>query len=226
MGGRVTERLEEGGETALGPLRRCAVSGEQRPLAELVRFVVGPGDAIVPDLKRRLPGRGVWITCARDVLDRAVQKGHFARAFKRQVKVGPELSTMVEDLLKHDALGRLSLANKAGTVITGFAKVERALGSGKVAGLLHGNDASDDGCRKLDGKYLKILGQASAGARIARCFNVEELSLALGRSNVVHAAVIEGKAGCALLDAVARLNAFRVGSAKINESRMPGCGEE
>jgi len=223
---RLKEPAPRDGKTAGGPERKCVVSGEQRPLSDLIRFVVGPGETVVPDLKRRLPGRGAWVVCRRDVLERAVQKGYFARAFKRQVKVDPQLSQMVEDLLKQDALARLSLANKASAVVAGFSKVERALESDHVAGLLHGSDASDDGCRKLDGKFLKNLGEAGTEGRIARCFNVDELSLALGRSNVVHAAVIEVKSARALLDAVARFDAFRADSAKTTNPAKTGCGEE
>jgi hypothetical protein len=223
---RLKQRVPADGEAANERLRRCAVDGGQHPQSELIRFVVGPDDAVVPDLKQRLPGRGVWVSCKRDVLDQAVRKGHFARAFKRRVTVDPELSQLVEDLLKQGALSRLSLANKAGAVVAGFAKIERALQDGRVAGLLHASDGGDDGCRKLDGKYMKNLGQARAEGGIARCFNVDELSLALGRSNVVHAAVIEVKSARALLDAVARLDAFRAASVKFNESRTPGCGEE
>ena len=120
-----------------GATRQCAVSRNHLPVEALIRFVVGPDEAVVPDLKRRLPGRGVWLACQRETVDAAVEKGHFSRAFKRRVKASPELADLVEHLLRQAALSRLSLANKAGAVTCGFAKVEQAIGKGRVAGLVH-----------------------------------------------------------------------------------------
>ena len=210
-----------------GVVRQCAVSREQLPVEALIRFVIGPDDAVVPDLKRRLPGRGVWLTCDRDTLETAAQKGHFARAFKSPVTVAPDLSERVDKLLAQAALSRLSLANKAGAVVAGFTKVEQAIASGRAIGLLHAEDGSDDGCRKLDAKYKSANEKAGRINKIARCFNVDELSLALGRSNVVHAAVIDEQSSSGLFETVGRLETYRAGRALGNNSpALPGRGEE
>ncbi len=215
------------GRAPRGRERQCAVTRACRPLEELIRFVAGPDGAVVPDLRQRLPGRGVWVTCARDVLEEAVAKNHFARAFKRRVGVDEDLADLVEDLLKRAALSRLSLANKAGAVIAGFAKVEQAVSGGQAVALLHAREAAGDGRGKLDGKFLAGGRGTAAKEKIIGCFNADELSLALGRSNVVHAAVIDDRAGRSLLQAVERLEAYRAGRAAYDKApAMTGCGEE
>ena len=207
--------------------RQCAVSRAQLPVDALIRFVVGPNGSVVPDLKRRLPGRGVWLTCNRGTVDHAVQKGHFSRAFKRRVEVSADLGEQVESLLRQATLSRLSLANKAGAVTCGFAKVEQALGKGRVAGLMHAREAAADGCRKLDAKLRKEAEKNAAPARIIRRFNADELSLALGRSNVVHAAVIDDRSSCGLFEAIDRLEAYSAkGAVCADAPGQPGRGEE
>lgn len=189
--------------------RQCAVTRIVRPRDELIRFVVDPEGRVVPDLKRGLPGRGAWVTAAADMVAQATAKGIFARAFRQPVKVDQSLVPLVEGLLEKAALAALSLANKAGQVIVGFDQVDGAIRGGKVAALLHASEAAQDGRRKLDGKLARIRPQAP----VIGAFNAEQLSLALGRPNVVHAAVTEGGASAGFLGAVARLERFRVGSA-------------
>lgn len=189
--------------------RQCAVTRIVRPRDELIRFVVDPQGKVVPDLKARLPGRGVWITAARDVLEQAVRKGHFSRAFRRPVIVDADLPDLVGTLLRRAALSALALANKAGAVTAGFAKVEEAIAKGRVAALIHAGEAAADGRRKLD----SALRRARPEAPIVCLFTAEELSLALGRTNVIHAAVTGSGAGAGFLGAVARLERFGAGSA-------------
>jgi hypothetical protein len=163
----------------------------------------------VPDLKERLPGRGAWITAASDVVAQAVRKGLFGRAFRRQVKADSALPELVGSLLRRSALGALGLARKAGAVTAGFAKVERAIDKGEVAALIHATEAAADGRGKLDAKLRRI----SPEAAVLTAFGGEELSLALGLPNVIHAAVTGGGAGAGFLRAVARLERFGAGSA-------------
>lgn len=192
--------------------RQCAVTRISRPVAALIRFVADPDGGVVPDLKRALPGRGVSVTCARDVIETAVRKGVFARALKRSVRVDESLPAQVEALLVQAALGRLALANKAGQVVAGFVKVEAAIAKGSVAGLVHAAEAAADGRRKLDGAFARPSG-GHAGAPVLICFSAEQLSLALGRANVIHAAVTGSGAGAQFLAAAARLERYRAGSA-------------
>jgi len=200
---------ESAARTAAAAERQCAVTRIVRPREALIRFVVDPEGRVVPDLKARLPGRGVWVTAAADVVAEAARKGHFARGFQRTVAVAPDLATLVESLLARAALGALALANKAGQVVAGFAQVAEALDRGRVAGLIHAAEAAEDGKRKLDSK----LRGGDPDAPVVGRFTGEELSLALGRPYVVHAAVTGGGAGAGFLTAVARLERFGAGSA-------------
>src|SRR5215470_9461818 len=117
-------------------LRMCAVSREQKPVSELIRFVVSPAGEVVPDVKRKLPGRGLWVSAAREVVAEAVRRHQFSKGFKRNVRVAPTLPTDTENLLVQSAVEALAMAAKAGQVVSGFAKVEAALtarqGGGRI----------------------------------------------------------------------------------------------
>lgn len=191
--------------------RRCALSRAQRPRDELIRFVLAPDGTVVPDLKERLPGRGMWLTASRDTVADAVKRKVFARALKGEAKVPEELPAQVERLLAEAALSALALANKAGEAAFGFAKVEEAIARGRVLALIHAREAAEDGCRKLDGKARG----ASFGRLIPaiRAFGTDELSLATGRPNVIHAALIQGGAAERVLAAASRLERYRKGRA-------------
>src|SRR5262249_3678007 len=134
---------------APGTHRFCAASGAVRPVDEMIRFVVGPDGAAVPDLKRRLPGRGIWITATRQALRGAIARKAFARAFKRDVRLGPDLVETTERLIERAALDALAMCHKAGKVAIGFANADAALARARVAGLLHAAEAAPDGTRKL-----------------------------------------------------------------------------
>lgn len=184
-------------------VRQCALTRERRPAGELIRFCLDPEGAVVPDLKNRLPGRGVWLTGTRECVSEAIRKGVFSRAFSADIKASAALAGEIEELLEHAALGRLSLANKAGLVTTGFTKVADLVARGRAAFLIHAADAASGGREKLDRKA------ASLARQPVDCFNSGQLSLALGRSNVVHAAVSNGGASDSFLSAVKRLEKYR-----------------
>ncbi len=191
--------------------RRCALTRAPRPKDELIRFVLAPDGTVVPDLKERLPGRGMWLTAAHDAVADAVKRKLFSRALKGEAKVPDELPAQVERLLAGAALSALALANKAGEAAFGYAKVEEAIASGQVLALIHAREAAEDGCRKLDGKARA----ASGGQQIPaiRAFGTDELSLATGRTNVIHAALIQGGAAETVLAAASRLERYRRGRA-------------
>lgn len=193
--------------------RQCAVTRERRAPGELLRFAVDPDGNAVPDLKSRLPGRGVWVTCTRETLEKAVAGRVFDRSFRKRVNTAENLPDLVEGLLERDALQRLALANKAGDVVCGFDKVYQAVQGGKAAVLVHASDASPNGCRKLDSQFEAVENARNGAAAIIRGFNCEELSLALGRPNVIHAALKEGGPCRNFMNATARLERFRAGSA-------------
>jgi len=189
--------------------RRCAVTRAALPEPELLRFVTDADDVIRFDLKRKLPGRGVWVTASRPVVIEAVKRKAFNRSLRRNVHAPPDLPDQVEALLRQDALNRLSLANKAGQVVAGFAKVGEAIDKRKAAALIHAEEAAPDGCRRLDRKYA-ARADDDVEARAERIFRfpLEALSQALGRENVNHAAVLCGGAGASFIAAAKRLCHF------------------
>jgi predicted RNA-binding protein YlxR (DUF448 family) len=191
-----------------GTERLCAVTRAVKPVDELIRFVVGP-DGVVPDLKRKLPGRGLWVSAERATLKDAIARNVFARGFKREVRVTPELLDQTEHLLVRSALDALAIAGKSGLVAAGFAKAEAALGRDRVVGLIHASDAGADGVAKLAGA-LRRRDDADSIA-IIKAFTTAQLDLALGRSNVVHAALLAGSANDTFLARFARLERFRTG---------------
>jgi predicted RNA-binding protein YlxR (DUF448 family) len=194
--------------SAPGTERFCAATRAVRPVDDMIRFVIGP-DGVVPDLKRKLPGRGIWITATRSALSDAVSRKVFAKSFKRDVRVAPDLPELTERLLVRAALDALAIAGKASTVVAGFAKVEAGLTRDKVLAVLHGADARPDGVKKLSAVLL----QRPDADRIetVSAFSSAELDLALGRSNVVHAALLAGPASNTFLARFHRLERFRTG---------------
>ena len=132
-----------------GPERTCVVTRVQRPPDEMIRFVLDPGRQVVPDLRRKLPGRGVWVTAEARYVEEAVKRGAFARGFKRPVSILPGLVELIASELEKDVLQSLSMANKAGLVAAGAFQVEKTISEGEIAVLLHARDGSADGMRKI-----------------------------------------------------------------------------
>ncbi|SCY45741.1 RNA-binding protein [Microvirga guangxiensis] len=174
------------------PERTCIITREAQSPAGLIRFVLGPDNQVVPDLKHKLPGRGVWVTARRDMVDEAVKRRLFARAFKTEAKASPTLSQDIERMLLEDLRQGLALANKAGCVITGFEKVESAITVKPIVALIHAAEAAEDGRRKLANPLRKRLGEAISSFPVIQVLSNDELGLALGRSHVIHAALVAG----------------------------------
>jgi predicted RNA-binding protein YlxR (DUF448 family) len=189
--------------------RTCIVTRRVLPVARLIRFVVAPDGTVVPDIRRRLPGRGVWVTADAAHVRMAEKKHLFARAFEGEVSAGPDLAGAVDRLLLAAATGALSLARKAGVVVGGFGKVEAALGRDDVAGLIHAAEAGEDGVAKLAAAARRRFGEGKPP--VIRCFTGEDLDLAFGRTNVIHAALLAGPASDNLLARVRDLVDFRLG---------------
>jgi predicted RNA-binding protein YlxR (DUF448 family) len=191
------------------PERTCIVSRTVRPSAELIRFVVGPDNQVFPDLKHKLPGRGVWVTARFDAVEEAVRRRLFSRAFKAEVKAPATLAQDIEQALRLDLRQSLSLAKKAGAVITGFAKVEAAIAEKPVVALIHAAEAAEDGQRKLAGPLRKRLGDAISSFPVIRDLSNDELDLALGRSHVIHAALVAGAGSDGFLTRWHRYRSYR-----------------
>ena len=177
-------------------MRMCAVSREVRPIDELIRFVVSPNGTVVADLKRKLPGRGLWVSASRAAVAEAVRRNQFSRGFKRDIRAPKTLPEDTENLLVRGVIEALAMAAKAGQAVSGFGKVEDALGQGQVAALLHASDGAPDGIRKLDAIARQRAGNIgeSADFPTLTILTSAQLDLALGRSNVIHAALLAGPA--------------------------------
>lgn len=201
--------------------RTCIVTRRPREPEALLRFVAGPDGSVVPDIRRKLPGRGCWVTADRDHVERAAKKNLFARALKTKVVVPPDLGRTVDNLLSSAALGVLGLARKAGSVALGAAKVDGAVRAGRAAAVLHATEASDDGVRKLD--QARHATKLAGGPDIPafKLFSEAELGLALGATNVIHAAVLASEAGKAALKRVAALDRYRAGFPDDPETIAP-----
>jgi uncharacterized protein len=188
--------------------RRCIVTGEVREEAQLIRFVVSPDGEIVPDIAAKLPGRGIWVSADRASLERAISKNLFAKAAKANVKASAGLPDLVERQIVQRMLGDLGMARRSGALVAGFDNVMRALESNAPPMLLvEASDGAADGRRKLLG---------SARARDANPVVLEslasaELGLALGRENVIHAALKAGTLAERLIFEAGRLSGFRPG---------------
>jgi hypothetical protein len=179
-------------------MRMCAVTREVRPIDELIRFVVAPTGEVVADLKRKLPGRGLWVSASHRAVAEAIRRHQFSKGFKREVRVAPTLATDTEALLVRFAIEALAMAAKAGQVISGFGKVADALERRQIPikALIHASDGAADGIRKLDAMVRQNAGNGdeSAEIRAVAALTSEQLDLALGRSNVIHAALLAGPA--------------------------------
>lgn len=173
-----------------GPERTCIATRQSLPVEALIRFVAGPDGTVVPDLKRKLPGRGVWVSAGIGAVREAVRKKAFARGLKMPVTAAPTLPEDVGRLLSRSALQALALANKAGAVVAGSAKIEGGARRGYAA-LVHAAEASPAGVEKLE-RAVRMKSRDGVAIPAIRLFTGEELSLSLGREHVIHAALVAG----------------------------------
>ncbi len=196
----------EDGRTDTMRERRCIVNGDLRPCDGMVRFVVGPGNEVFPDIEGKLPGRGLWVTAERMALTRAATGNVFAKAAKMPVKITDGLVDRVERLLVARLCGDLGLARRAGLLVCGFDNVLKSLDD-KAAPrvLVEASDGAADGRGKIAGAAAA----RALGVTTVNCLSSTELSLALGRENVIHAAVKPGPLADRLIRDGARLAGMR-----------------
>jgi predicted RNA-binding protein YlxR (DUF448 family) len=188
--------------------RMCVATRTVKPVADMIRFVVGPDGQAVPDLKGKLPGRGVWVTATEDALGDAIKRKALARGFKREVRFAADLVTRTGQLLESATLDALAIAGKAGLVASGFTKVEMALAQENVVALVHAAEAAPDGVRKLDAALRRQPGKVAVVNGILAS---AQLDLVLGRPNVIHAALLAGPPSDTFLARLRRLERFRTG---------------
>jgi predicted RNA-binding protein YlxR (DUF448 family) len=198
--------------TKSGTERMCAVTRVVRPIDELIRFVVAPTGEAIPDLKRKLPGRGLWVTANRKTVAEAAKRNVFSRGFKKLVKASPTLADDTDKLMVRGLIEALAMTAKAGAVVSGFTKVEDCLKRQDAQALIHASDGAADGCRKLDGiaRQNAEFGENSRLLPIITVLSCDELDLALSRSNVIHAAVLTGPAGKTFLSRSQTLVQYRM----------------
>jgi predicted RNA-binding protein YlxR (DUF448 family) len=203
----------------------------------MLRFALGPDGSVVPDVHRRLPGRGVWTQLSFATVSRAASKQAFSRAFRVKTQAPASLAETVDALLERDALQSLSFANKAGLVVAGAFKVDVAIEIGRVAALLQASDGAPDGVAKRMSALRATLGRAAGEIVRVNLFTSRQLDLALGKANVIHAALKQGAASSAFLARVDRLRRYRASdtdaatktesdSAPADEAGTPGGPDE
>lgn len=184
--------------------RRCLVSGEERPKAELVRFVVGPDGSVVPDVDGRLPGRGLWVLARRDIVAQAVARKLFARAAKEPATADAGLVDRLEGLLARRCLATLGLARRAGQAVGGYEKVRALIERGACGALVVAAEASADGRRKV--------ASGTEALPVVGVLTEIELGGVFGRESVTYAAVARGGNARRCLEDAARLSGFRTAS--------------
>jgi len=192
------------------PERTCILTRRKATKEELIRLALGPDGSVAPDVRARAPGRGAWIGVSRAELDEANAKGKLTAALQRafktnEVNVSADLGERIEAALRQTALDRLGMEARAGNLINGSDKIEKAARAGKVALLIHAADAGEDGNRSLDQAW-----RVGGGNERGVIFPLDRtiLSMALGRENVVHAALTDPAAASRVSHALARWRAF------------------
>ena len=191
--------------------RRCALTHEVKPAAELIRFVVGPDDVLVPDTDAKAEGRGVWVSLGEKFVAEAVKKKAFAKSLKTNVTVADDLPALTRQRLEQRFVNALQMARKAGQLMTGAMKVKAALETGEAIALVTATDAADDGRKKMlatlkaSSKAAEELGLPGGQRPHFELLDSAQLGLALGIESVIHAAPTQGAAGEAAVKRAERL---------------------
>ena len=215
--------VDDMAEDAVTRERRCIVTGEILPDSARVRFVADPDGNVVPDIEGTLPGRGMWVKADRAAVARAAAKGLFARAAKAPVSATSDLADRAEKALLRRIVGDLGIARKSGALVFGFDNVVRALGERTPpAVLVEASDGASDGRRKL----RNFAYSQGVTAKLVECLTSTELALALGRENVIHAAVKPGRLAERLILEAARLEGFRPAGRQNTGPLAPEKGHE
>jgi predicted RNA-binding protein YlxR (DUF448 family) len=205
-----------------GSERTCIVTGMKDVPEAMLRFALSPDGSVVPDIRRKLPGRGVWTRLSFETVRRAAVKQAFSRAFRARAAAPASLAEAVDALLERDALQALSIANKAGLALAGAFKVDSAIEAGQIAALIQASDGAADGAAKRARALRANLGPAAEAVARVDLFTSGQLDLALGRANVIHAALKHGAASSAFLARADRLRRYREGEADAASGNVRG----
>lgn len=194
--------------------RSCIVTRKPLPAEALIRFVAGPDGTVVPDLKRRLPGRGCWVTAERALVDEAARRQLFARALKAKAVAPAALGAEVDNRLMESLLGAIGLARKAGQCVFGLVKVDGAVRSGRAIAVFHAPEASADGACKID-QARRVAARLAGSDRPVPSFRLlasADLKAVAGREGIMHAAVLAGQAGEGVVKRAMLLERYRHGA--------------
>lgn len=192
-------------------MRECCLTRQEKPVGELMRFVVGPDDGLVPDIDAKAEGRGAWVTLGENSVREAVKKKAFAKSLKAPLSVPDDLAGLARQRLEQRLLGALGLARKAGQIATGATRVRASMEKGEVIALLTATDAAPDGRDKmassLRGLEMAVREGGNEGFQLPHfeLLSSDQLGLALGLENVIHAALTKGAAAQSALARAERL---------------------
>ncbi|TPG41921.1 RNA-binding protein [Roseomonas nepalensis] len=179
-----------------GPLRRCIVTRESLPKESMIRFVLGPDRALVPDLAGRMPGRGMWLSARGDVLERAISRGAFMKAARGPVHPIPDLRQSIVEGLRRRIRDQVGFARRAGQAVVGFQQAREWLQAGRAALLVEAADGSASERSRLVGGH---------GVPVVPVLDAAELGALFGRDHAVHVAVAPGRLAEGILAEAARL---------------------
>jgi len=198
---RAPERTQDRYGDGVDKERKCIVTGERKPKHELIRFVIAPDGQPVADIEERLPGRGLWLSAQRDVVNTACAKNLFARVARRKVEVPVGFADRIESLLSRRCMELIGLSRRAGAAVGGFEKVRTSLANGRTGLLLTASDAGADGRKKME--------RLAAAVPVQSVLTSAELGQALGRETVVYVAIGPGRLADRLMRDLGRLMGFR-----------------
>ena len=202
------------GVTTAKSQRRCIATGEIHDRSSLLRFVVGPNGELVADVASRLPGRGLWLTPRRDILERAITRRLFARSAHRSIITPPGFADRVEALLVQRCLDAIGLGRRAGVAFAGFEKACEAIRTGKATLLVLALDGAEDGRRKI-----RAVG---SGLPLAIVLTAAEMGAISGRDHVVNIAITDSRLSARLLTVAQKIAGFRPGAVIDRAEPAPG----
>ena len=212
-------------------VRLCALTRAEKPVAELIRFVLGPDGVLVPDTDAKAEGRGVWMSLNRELVAEAVKKKVFARSLKTEVTLPDDLPGLTQLRLEQRYLNALGMARKAGQIIFGATKVQGLIRTGDLIALITATDAAEDGRSKMVGP-LKALHYAAEEEGITgfqvphfELLSSEQMGLALGMENVIHAALTRGAAAQSAVEKARRLALYAAKPTEMDTGRLAVDGD-
>jgi hypothetical protein len=196
-------------------LRRCIATGTIGDRSRLLRFVVHPNGELVPDVASRLPGRGLWLTPRREILENAIARRLFARSARRPVAIPPGLADRVENMLVQRCCELIGLARRAGVAVAGVEKVREAVRTKKAGLLVLALDGAEGGRGKM-----RSLGRDLPAVMV---LTAAEMGAIFGRDHVVNIAIGSGALSGRVIAVAEKIAGFRP-EALLDRAAQPAWG--